>query len=87
MIGTGTSVLALGAGHAKRVGGSALGGGTLLGLGRLLLGVDSFDEICALAARGDRRSVDLLRRRHLPGGEIASAARPERGELREARLA
>jgi len=59
-VGTGTSVLALGPDGAKRVGGSALGGGTLLGLGKLLLGVDSFDEICELAARGDRRKVDLL---------------------------
>jgi type II pantothenate kinase len=70
VVGTGTSVLALGPDGAKRVGGSALGGGTLLGLGRLLLGVGSFDEICALAARGDRRKVDLLVGDIYPGGEI-----------------
>lgn len=71
VVGTGTSVLALDRSGAKRIGGSALGGGTLLGLGRLLLGVDTFDEICALAARGDRRRVDLLVRDIYPGGEIA----------------
>jgi type II pantothenate kinase len=71
VVGTGTSVLALGPDGAKRVGGSALGGGTLLGLGKLLLGVASFDEICALAARGDRRKVDLLVGDIYPGGEIA----------------
>ena len=71
VVGTGTSVLALDPSGAKRIGGSALGGGTLLGLGRLLLGVDSFDEICALAARGDRRRVDLLVGDIYPGGEIA----------------
>jgi type II pantothenate kinase len=71
VVGTGTSVLALDPSGAKRIGGSALGGGTLLGLGRLLLGVDSFDEICALAARGDRRRVDLLVSDIYPGGEIA----------------
>ena len=71
VVGTGTSALALGPEGAKRVGGSALGGGTLLGLGKLLLGVDSFDEICALAARGDRRKVDLLVGDIYPGGEIA----------------
>lgn len=59
-LGTGTSVLAVRDGHATRVGGSALGGGTLLGLGGLLLEVRSFEEIAELAARGDRRRVDLL---------------------------
>jgi type II pantothenate kinase len=59
-IGTGTSVLALAGKRFRRVGGTALGGGTLLGLGRLLLGSVSFAEISALAERGDRRKVDLL---------------------------
>src|SRR5262249_27987812 len=49
-VGTGTSVLLLEPGRARRIGGSALGGGTLMGLAKLLLGVDSFDEVCALAA-------------------------------------
>ena len=71
VVGTGTSILALDPAGAKRIGGSALGGGTLLGLGRLLLGVDSFDAICALAARGDRRRVDLLVSDIYPDGEIA----------------
>jgi type II pantothenate kinase len=69
-LGTGTSVLSLDRGHTTRVGGSALGGGTLLGLGRLLLGVETFDEICALASHGDRRRVDLLVGDIYPGGEI-----------------
>lgn len=59
-LGTGTSILHLDRGESRRVGGSALGGGSLLGLGQLLLGVETFDEITALAARGDRRKVDLL---------------------------
>lgn len=59
-LGTGTSVLAVEGTRARRVGGSALGGGTLLGLGRLLLEAESFLEIADLAARGDRRQVDLL---------------------------
>lgn len=69
-LGTGTSVLSLDRGRATRVGGCALGGGTLLGLGRLLLGVETFDEIVALAARGDRRRVDLLVGDIYPSGEI-----------------
>src|SRR5215831_7713447 len=59
-LGTGTSVLSVEDGRVERVGGTALGGGTVLGLGKLLLGVESFAELAALAERGDRRSVDLL---------------------------
>ncbi|HTO53894.1 MAG TPA: hypothetical protein VMR50_10950 [Myxococcota bacterium] len=70
-VGTGTSVLGLEPGHARRIGGSALGGGTLMGLSRLLLGIDSFDALCALAAAGDRRKVDLLVSDIYPGGDIA----------------
>ena len=71
VVGTGTSALALGPDGAKRVGGSALGGGTLLGLGRLLLGVDIVRrDLRASRARGDRRKVDLLVGDIYPGGEI-----------------
>jgi type II pantothenate kinase len=59
-LGTGTSVLAVDGPRAWRAGGTAIGGGTALGLGKLLLGVERFDELIALAARGDRRRVDLL---------------------------
>ncbi|HWP66790.1 MAG TPA: hypothetical protein VNO26_12830 [Candidatus Limnocylindria bacterium] len=59
-IGTGTSILAVGEGSPVRVGGTAVGGGTFMGLGRLLLGETSFERLAALAAAGDRRHVDLL---------------------------
>jgi type II pantothenate kinase len=59
-LGTGTSILAVEGPTASRVGGTAVGGGTALGLAKLLLGVERFDELVALAARGDRRRVDLL---------------------------
>lgn len=59
-VGTGTSILAVGDGVAVRVGGTAVGGGTFLGLGRLLVGERSFPALAALAAAGDRRHVDLL---------------------------
>jgi len=60
-LGTGTSILRMnGDGSVARVGGTALGGGTLQGLGRLLLGSDDHDRLVALAAAGDRRRVDLL---------------------------
>ncbi len=60
-LGTGTSILRMDRGErVARVGGTALGGGTLRGLGRLLLGTDEHDRLVALAAAGDRRRVDLL---------------------------
>ena len=59
-LGTGTSALAVEDGAARRVGGTALGGGTLLGFARLLCRAETFAEIVDLAARGDRGRVDLL---------------------------
>ena len=59
-LGTGTAVLFAEGDEVRWAGGTALGGGTLLGLGSLLLGSADFDEVVALAARGDRRRVDLL---------------------------
>ena len=59
-VGTGTSVLRVHEGRGERLGGSALGGGTLLGLGRLLFGADSFEKVVDLARQGDRHRVDLM---------------------------
>ena len=59
-LGTGTSMLLAEPGSARRVGGTALGGGTLLGLASATLGIRDFEELVALAERGDRRKVDLL---------------------------
>lgn len=70
-LGTGTSILEIDGATFQRVGGTALGGGTLLGLARLLCGAESFAEAAALAARGERGRVDLLVRDVYPEGEIA----------------
>lgn len=59
-LGTGTSALLLEPGRISRVGGSGLGGGTLLGLGAALLGTTDFAELVRLASAGDRGRVDLL---------------------------
>jgi type II pantothenate kinase len=59
-VGTGTSALLVEPGRTARVGGTALGGGTLLGLAAALLSTSRFDEVVALAAEGDRSRVDLL---------------------------
>ena len=73
-VGTGTSMMLSDAGRVVRIGGTALGGGTLLGLGRQLLGEVCFDDLCALAARGDRWRVDLSVADVYPGGETPPLA-------------
>lgn len=59
-VGTGTSIQLIEGSSARRIGGTALGGGTVLGLGRLVTGAQDFAQLCDLAARGSRRAVDLL---------------------------
>ena len=59
-LGTGTSVLEVRDASTTRLGGSALGGGTVLGLGVALTGCESYDELCKLAREGRRGNVDLL---------------------------
>lgn len=44
----------------KRVGGTSLGGGTLWGLLSLITGARTFDDMLALADRGDNTAVDML---------------------------
>jgi type II pantothenate kinase len=57
--GSGTAMIAVRDGQAYHVTGSAVGGGTLLGLGRLLIGASDPYEIDALALQGDSNQVDL----------------------------
>lgn len=59
-LGTGTSIMLADGARVTRVGGTALGGGTLMGLGAMLTGAADFEALVALAAAGDRRRVDLL---------------------------
>ena len=58
-VGTGTSVLRVEGADVARVGGTALGGGTLMGLSGALTGKTDYEEICRLAEKGDRGRVDL----------------------------
>ncbi len=51
------------------MGGTATGGGTFWGLGRLLTGAQDFDALLALAARGDHRPADMLVR-DIYGGDL-----------------
>jgi type II pantothenate kinase len=59
-VGTGTSALLATRDDVQRVGGTALGGGTVIGLGAALVGTSDFDALTKLARSGNREKVDLL---------------------------
>ena len=59
-LGTGTAcVYAEKGGKVEYMGGTGVGGGTLMGLSKLLLGMDNINHICALAEDGDPGKIDL----------------------------
>ncbi|KAF2766441.1 pantothenate kinase 4 [Teratosphaeria nubilosa] len=60
-IGSGVSMIKVsGPSQFQRIGGTSLGGGTLWGLLSLLTGARNFDDMLAMADKGDNGSVDLL---------------------------
>ena len=58
-VGTGTSFHQATCDSQKRVGGSGVGGGTMIGLSYLLTGIGDFDKIIERAKDGLRDNVDL----------------------------
>ncbi|SFD68774.1 pantothenate kinase [Lentibacillus persicus] len=58
-VGTGTSLHRVNNGKQKRVGGSGVGGGTLMGLAFLMTGMHHYEQIVRNAAEGNRENVDL----------------------------
>ena len=60
-VGSGVSILQVNGIHnIKRVTGTLIGGGTLVGLSKLLINVDNYNDIMKLAKKGDNTNVDLL---------------------------
>jgi type II pantothenate kinase len=60
-IGSGVSMIKVsGPKQHERVGGTHLGGGTFWGLMSLLTGSRTFDDMLAMADRGDNSGVDML---------------------------
>jgi type II pantothenate kinase len=59
-VGTGTAFVRAGKDGYRHLGGSGVGGGTLLGLSSLLINEDEIPRIAALAQKGVLGNVDLL---------------------------
>ncbi len=58
-VGTGTSIHLVRDRGQQRIGGTGIGGGTLIGLGYLLTGVEDYTRMLQLASNGDRGNADL----------------------------
>jgi type II pantothenate kinase len=60
-IGSGVSMIKVsGPQSYQRIGGTSLGGGTLWGLLSLITGARNFDDMLAMAEKGDNTAVDML---------------------------
>jgi type II pantothenate kinase len=70
-MGTGTSYVLVEEDKLSHLGGIAIGGGTIMGLSKLLLNTRDIDAIQELAAHGDYRHIDLrigdISKNPLPG--------------------
>nr|WP_091171086.1 type II pantothenate kinase [Paenibacillus sp. 1_12] len=58
-VGTGTSIHLVDGDAHRRLGGTGIGGGTLIGLSQLLTGLTDYEEIIQAAANGARDRIDL----------------------------
>jgi len=59
-IGTGTSIHKMHNDDHIRIGGTGVGGGTLLGLAISMTGISDYKEIISLSQQGERTSIDIL---------------------------
>jgi len=58
-MGTGTAFVRADENEVKHLGGSGVGGGTIIGLSSLILGKSDVDAVLALAEKGDLKNIDL----------------------------
>lgn len=71
-MGTGTALVEANGGQQKHLGGTGVGGGTLIGLAKYMIGVSNFDTLLEMAEKGSLQNVDL---------SIADIAHGEIGNL------
>lgn len=76
-IGSGTSIHHMKYDEYTRVGGTGVGGGTLVGLSALLTGVNSYQEMSNLAQSGTRKGIDLMVADIFQGQEIPAPLNPD----------
>lgn len=58
-VGTGTAIVHAKGRDSRHLGGSGIGGGTILGLGKALVGITDFDSLAQVASGGKVEAVDL----------------------------
>lgn len=75
-IGSGTSIHYMNEESYKRVGGTGVGGGTLVGLSSLLTGVYLYGEMSSLANEGSRKGIDLMVADIFQGQEVPAPLNP-----------
>ena len=68
-LGTGTSMVKVINGKSQHIGGTGVGGGTLIGLGKLLLNETDYKKIDTLAQKGNIHNIDLSVK-EIVGGKI-----------------
>jgi type II pantothenate kinase len=70
-VGTGTAVVAAydGGERVNHLGGTGVGGGTVMGLARRMLGINDFQALENMASKGDTNKVDLIVR-DIVGGPV-----------------
>lgn len=77
-MGTGTSYVLVEGDKLTHLGGIAIGGGTILGLSKLLLNTQDIESIQALSLQGDYKQIDLLigdiSKQPLPGLNLSVTA-------------
>ncbi len=77
-MGTGTSFVRVNGKDVRHIGGIGIGGGTILGLSRLLLKTQDFKQIISLAMKGSLDMIDLrikdICNRPLPGLPLDATA-------------
>ncbi|MGG0654915.1 type II pantothenate kinase [Rummeliibacillus pycnus] len=75
-IGTGTSIHFMDEKEHMRVGGTGVGGGTLIGLAALTTGIHDYQEVLQLAKDGNRQGIDLLVQDIYQGMDTPSELKP-----------
>lgn len=75
-VGTGTSIHFMDEKEHMRVGGTGVGGGTLIGLAALTTGIHDYQEVLQLAKDGNRQGIDLLVQDIYQGMDTPSELKP-----------